>query len=116
VPTIDGLIRPVGRLDPAWFGDTYVDLVQSWLLEAKGKTANTTAQTHWVEYRGFQYLLDDRMIDPAIQRDGDASSAYLNAQLGLFRSERDAALEAYNTIIDASIVPVSKARTLVEVF
>lgn len=114
--TYTSVVRPAGRLDPGVLGDDCTELITGWVAEAVGKSADEAAQTSWVNYRYFQFQLDDMMNDPAIQRDGDTSSAFLNAQFGQLRSERDAARDAFNAIVTPSLSRVSKQRTMVEVF
>lgn len=76
----DFLIENGGRLDPDWFAPHDAeDLLDAWITV--GGTSNE------VYLHAFQYLCDDIMMNPAMQRDRDKMDSYSGRQLDYWRAQ-----------------------------
>jgi hypothetical protein len=109
--------RPEGELRNEWFVDDDLNvLLDKWIADAASRSTDEVAQAWWVYYRAYGALARDFMIEPALQREGDAWEEIHKEQFAYFTAERDKALKEFNNAANVSPAQRSKTRRLVAVF
>lgn len=110
--------RPNGELSPDWFRDDLIDeMLDYQIMTAETKTPDEELQRAYVYGSMYAALVRDLMIEPALQREGDAWEEFSTKQLAFFRAESERHMNIFNLgVTGRNALRYSRVRNLVPTF